>query len=145
MTPELPRAGSAPAPGCRSPNGARTGDQGGKGTAHRSRRFLIEPTFIAGAGLAGALIEFSHGRMPGDDPVIGTAATAASVAIMVGAIRLLTKEGSRGGWRMVGGLALRCALVLLCFGIELYGYSGSHCCVPADVPGAFPQQRLTFE
>jgi len=40
-------------------------------------------------------------------------------------IMLLRKEGSHGRWRMIGGLTIRWALILLCFGIELYGYSRS--------------------
>jgi len=142
--PHLRQAGGKPLPGRLLPDGARSGDQDSRGGARRFGRFLIEPALIAVAGLAGALIEFSYGRMPGDNPVIGAAATAASVAITVGAIMLLMKEGSRGGWGMVGRLAIRCALILLCFGIELYGYSRSYCCIPADMPVAFPQQ-LSFE
>ncbi len=145
VIPELPQAGVAPPSGCPLPNGAQADDQARKGAARRFGRFLIEPALVVGAGLAGALIEFHHGSMHADNPVIGAAAGAASVAITVGAIRLLMKKGYRGGWRMVGGLAVRCALVLLCFGIELYGYSRSYCCIPADMSLAFPQQLVTFE
>ena len=143
VLPELPQAGGTPPLGCQPFNGVQAGDQVSKGAGRRFR-LLIEPALVAGAGVAGALIELHYGRMPGDNPAIGTAATAASVAITVGAIMLLMKEGSRGGWRTTGGLAIRCALVLLFFGIELYGYSSSYCCIPADMPVAFPQQ-LNFK
>ena len=144
VLPQLPQAGGKPPPSRLPLDRARSGDEDSKGVARRFRRFLIEPMLIVVAGLAGALIEFSYGRMPGDNPVIGAAATAASVAITVGAIMLLMKEDSRGGWGMVGRLAIRCVMVLLCFGIALYGYGRSYCCTPADMPMAFPQQ-LTFE
>jgi len=144
VLPQLPQAGGKTPPSRLPLDRARSGSQDSKGNERRVGRFLTEPALIAVAGLAGALIEFQYGRMSGDNPVIGTAATAASVAITVGAIMLLMKEGRRGGWGVVGRLAIRCALVLLCFGIELYGGGRSYCCTPAEMPVAFPQY-LTFE
>ncbi len=144
VLPQLPQAGGKPPPSRLPLNRARSGSQDSKGIARGVGRLLTEPALVAVAGLAGALIEFQYGRMRGDNPVIGTAAFAASVAITVSAIMLLVKEGRRGGWGVVGRLAIRCALVLLCFGIELYSGGRSYCCTPAETLVPF-SQYLTFE
>ncbi len=121
------------------------GEQASKGAARKVRLYLAEPAFIAGCGVAGALIEIQHGGLHGDAPVIGMAAAAAGVATLVGTVRFSVREGHRRRWRMIGGLAVRFAFLLLCLGFEAYGLSCWCDVNTADLPQMIPQHLVTFE
>jgi hypothetical protein len=127
------------------PGVSPTVSQAGKDMARRVGRYLAEPAFIAGCGLAGALFAAQHGHPHADAPVIGMAAAAAGIATWVGMTRLLVREGYRGGWKMIGGLAVRLAFFLLCLGFEVYGLSCWCDVNPADLPHMIPQHMVTFE
>jgi ABC-type enterobactin transport system permease subunit len=112
--------------------------------ARKIRRYPAEPAFIAGCGLAGALYAAQHGNPHGDDPVIGMAAGAASLATSAGLARLLVKA-YRARANMVGtfgDVALRFAVLLLCFAFEVYGLS----CTCDDVSQAtYTREMVRFE
>ena len=91
------------------------GEQASKGVARRVRRYLAEPAFVAGCGVAGALIEIQHGGLHGDAPVIGMAAAAAGVATLVGTVRLSMREGHRRRRVLTKGSS------------ELFGIGGEVC------------------
>jgi hypothetical protein len=123
----------------------RHGEQASKGVAGKVRRYLAEPAFIAGCGVAGALVEIQHSGLHGDAPVIGMAAAAAGVATLVGTVRFSMREGHRRRWRMIGGLAVRFAFALLCFCFEVYGFSCWCDVNTADLPQMIPRHLVTFE
>jgi len=123
----------------------RRGEQASKGVARKVRRYLAEPALIAGCGVAGALIEIQHGGLHADAPVIGMAAAAAGVATLVGTVRFFMRDGHRRRWRMIGGLVVRFAVLLLCFCFELYGFSCWCDVNTADLPQMIPRHLVTFE
>ncbi len=128
----------APAP---LPGIPPTAGQASKGVAGKVRRYLAEPAFIAGCGVAGAVFEVQHGGLHGDAPVIGMAATAAGLATIAGTARFLVKA-YRTGTYAFGGFAIRAAAMLLCVGIEVYGLS----CTCDDVSQAtYTQEKVRFE
>ena len=128
----------APAP---SPGIPPTAGQASKGVARKIGRYLAEPTFIAGCGVAGALFEVQHGGLHGDAPVIGMAAAAAGFATLAGTTRFLVKA-YRTGTYAFGGFAIRAAAMLLCVGFEAYGLS----CTCDDVAQAtHTQEMVRFE
>ena len=65
--------------------------QTGKGTARKIGRYLAEPAFIAGCGLAGALYAAQHDNLRGDNPVMGMAALAAHLATFIGVASSLSE------------------------------------------------------
>lgn len=99
--------------------------QAGKGVARTIGRYLAEPAFIAGCGLAGELYAAQHDNLFGDNPVVGMAAVAASSATAIGIVRLLMKAYRAGGLTRgtFGGFVLRCAVILVCHGFTFYGLS----------------------
>ena len=121
------------------------GEQASNGLARKVWRYLAEPAFIAGCGVAGALVEIQHGGLHGDAPVIGIAAAAAGVATLVGTVRFSMRESPRRRWRMIGGLAVRFAFALLCFCFEMYGFSCWCDVNTADLPQMVPRHLVTFE
>ncbi len=145
VLPQLPQAGGKTPPSRLPLDRARSGSQDSKGIARRIGRYLGEPAFIAGCSLASALFAAQHGHPHADAPVIGMAAAAAGTATGVGMTRLLVREGYRGGWRVVGGLAVRLAFLLLCLGFEVYGLSCWCDANTADLPQMIPQHMVTFE
>ncbi len=128
----------APAP---SPGIPPTAGQANRGVTRKIGRYLAEPAFIAGCGVAGALFEIQHGSLRGDAPVIGMAAAAAGFATVAGTARFLVKA-YRTRTYAFGGFAIRAAAMLLCAGFELYGFS----CWCDDVSQAtYPQEIVRFE
>lgn len=127
------------------PGGPPTVNQAGKGMARRIGRYLAEPAFIAGCALAGALFAAQDGHPHADAPVIGMAVAAAGIATGVGMARLFVREGYRGGWKMIGGIAVRLAFFLLFLGFEAYGLSCWCDGITADLPQLIPRHGITFK
>ena len=117
--------------------------QARKGTARKIGRFLAEPAFIVGCGLAGALYAAQHDNLRGDNPVMGMAALAAHLATLIGAVRLLVRVYRAGAFTRgtSGSFALRFAVMVVCTGFELHGLS----CWCDDVSRYPSQGMLKFE
>ncbi len=110
------------------------------GRARSIWRFIAEPVLIAAAALVGAVIGAYYHSGYGDDPVIGMAGAMAGLTSGVCLIMFLWRS-HRAGSRVLGGFAIRAAVMLLCVGAEFYGLS----CVCDDVSQAVYLPRVTFE
>jgi hypothetical protein len=139
--PNLPRAGcdSLP-PGRLPPNPPRMGEQASKGVARRVPRFMAEPALIAGAALVGALIGGCFHPGYGDDPMLGMAGAMAGLATSAGLVRFVSRS-CRAGTKVLGGIVIRTAVMLVCVGFEFQGLA----CVCDDVSQAVYLPAITFE